>query len=79
VLRAIAVFVAIQLAEHPVKNESSVRNQSQVERAQRLRRQIERLKAGRIPEERPEHGKSLKEQIEERLGKQTKSAEEHEA
>ena len=32
-----------------------------------------------FPEERPEHGKSLKEQIEERLGKQTKSAEEHEA
>ena len=57
-----------------MKNESSVRNQSQVERAQRMRRQIERLKAGRIPEERPEHGKSLKEQIEERLGKQTKSA-----
>jgi hypothetical protein len=60
-------------------NESSVRNQSQVERAQRLHRQIERLKAGRILEERPKHGKSLKEQIEERLGKQTKSAEEHEA
>jgi hypothetical protein len=60
-------------------NESSVRKQSQVERAQRLRRQIERLKVGRLPEERPEHGKSLKEQIEERLGKQTKSAEEHEA
>ena len=62
-----------------MKNESSVRNQSQVERAQRLRRQIERLKAGRIPEERPEHGKSLKEQIEGRLGSKTKSAEEHEA
>ena len=60
-------------------NESSVRNQSQVERAQRLRRQIERLKLGRIPAERPKHAKSLKEQIEERSGKQTKSAEEHEA
>ena len=30
-------------------NESSVRKQSQVERAQRLRRQIERLKVGRLP------------------------------
>ena len=60
-------------------NESSVPNRSQVERAERLRRQIERLKVGRIPEERPEHGKSLKEQIEERSGKQTKSAEEQEA
>jgi len=60
-------------------NESPIRNQSQVKRAHRLRRQIERLKAGRIPEERPKHGKSLKEQIEERLGMQTKSAEEQEA
>ena len=60
-------------------NESSVQNQSQVERAQRLRRQIQRLKLGRILEERPKHGKSLKEQIEERSGTQTKSAEEHKA
>jgi hypothetical protein len=59
-------------------NESSVPNRSQVERAERLRRQIERLKVGRIPEERTERGKSLKEQIEERLGEQTKSAEERE-
>lgn len=59
-------------------NESPLRKQSQVERAQRLRRQIERLKVGRIPEERTERGKSLKEQIEERLGEQTKSAEERE-
>jgi hypothetical protein len=55
-------------------SESSVPNRPQVERAERLRRQIERLKVGRIPEARTERDKPLKEQIEERLGEQTREA-----
>ena len=40
--------------------------EDQIQRAERLRKQIERLKSGR-PIKRPDHAKSLREQIDERV------------
>jgi hypothetical protein len=51
--------------------ESSHEQKGQVERAQRIRQQINRLKSGRSEDDRPDADKSLREQVEERA-KQTK-------
>jgi hypothetical protein len=51
--------------------ESSHEQKGQVERAQRIRQQIDRLKSGQSPDDRPDTDKSLREQVEERA-KQTK-------
>jgi hypothetical protein len=51
--------------------ESSHEQKGQVERAQRIRRQIDRLKSWRSQDDRPDEDKSLREQVEERA-KQTK-------
>jgi hypothetical protein len=51
--------------------ESSHEQKGQVERAQRIRRQIDRLKSGQPQDDRPDADKSLREQVEDRA-KQTK-------
>lgn len=56
-------------------DEPSQAEQGQIERAQRLRQQIERLKKGRPKDKSSEHDKSLREQIEERAAEQKKSTE----
>jgi chorismate mutase len=52
--------------------ELSHEQKGQIERAQRIRQQIERLKSGRSEEDRPDTDKSLREQVEER-SKQSKN------
>lgn len=49
--------------------------QGQIERARRLRQQIERLKKSQPKDKSSEHDKSLKEQIEERAAEHKKSTE----
>jgi hypothetical protein len=51
--------------------ELSHEQKGQLERAQRIRQQIERLKSGRSEDDRPSEDKSLREQVEER-SKQSK-------
>jgi hypothetical protein len=51
--------------------ESSHEQKGQIERAQRIRQQIDRLKSGQPQDDRPDADKSLREQVEERA-KQTK-------
>jgi hypothetical protein len=46
--------------------ELSHEQKGQVERAQRIRQQIERLKSGRSEDDRPDEDKSLREKVEER-------------
>jgi hypothetical protein len=46
--------------------------ENQLQKAKRLREQIERLKSGR-PIKRPDHAKSLREQVEERADQIPKS------
>jgi hypothetical protein len=46
----------------------------QVERAQRIRQQIERLKSGRSQDDRPDEEKSLREQVEEHAKEAKKPA-----
>jgi hypothetical protein len=45
---------------------TSHEQQGQDERAQRIRKQIERLKSGRTEDDRPGKPKSIREQVEER-------------
>jgi len=45
---------------------TSHEQQGQDERAQRIRKQIERLKSGRTKDDRPGKPKSIREQVEER-------------
>ena len=45
---------------------TSHEQQGQDERAQRIRKQIERLKSGRADDDRPDKPKSIREQVEER-------------
>ena len=45
---------------------TSHEQQGQDERAQRIRKQIERLKSGRTEDDRPGRPKSIREQVEER-------------
>jgi hypothetical protein len=56
------------MAEEPSHEEKG-----QVERAQRIRAQIERLKPGSSKDEQPGKGKSIKEQLEDRAGRAEKS------
>jgi hypothetical protein len=49
-------------------------HEAQIRRAERLRRQIERLKRGQGPDQKPDEKKSLKERIEERAKRRAKSA-----
>jgi len=51
--------------------DTSHTEQGQLERARRLREQIERLRTGATGDE-PSHEKSLREQIEERVAEQEK-------
>jgi hypothetical protein len=46
--------------------------QGQIERARRLRQSIEKLKSGQAEKEAPQGGKSLKEQIAERVEQEEK-------
>lgn len=46
----------------------------QIERAQRIRQQIERLKSGSLKDERPEEEKSLREKVEERSARRKKKS-----
>jgi hypothetical protein len=46
--------------------EISHAQQGQNERAQRIRKQIEQLKSGRVPQDSPDKPPSLREQVEER-------------
>lgn len=54
--------------------ELSHQQKGQVERAQRIRQQIERLKSGRSEDDRPDEDKSLREQVEERSKQSKKPA-----
>jgi hypothetical protein len=54
--------------------ESSHEQKGQVERAQRIRQQIERLKSGRSQDDRPDEDKSLREQVEDRAKQDKKPA-----
>ncbi len=49
--------------------ETSHEQQGQDERAQRIRKQIERLKSGRVSDDSPDKPKSIREQVEERARK----------
>ena len=54
--------------------ELSHEQKGQIERAQRIRQQIERLKSGRPEDDRPDTDKSLREQVEERSKQSKKPA-----
>jgi hypothetical protein len=54
--------------------EPSHEEKGQIERAQRIRAQIDRLKSGRSKDDRPGKPKSIKEQLDERAGNPAKSS-----
>jgi hypothetical protein len=73
-LELLLSFEGGSLLEYFMTEETSHEQKGQIERAQRIRQQIDRLKSGSSQDDRPDEDKSLREQIEERAKQVKKPA-----